>query len=462
MTNDHGNPRQTTDDPRDLTSGPIWRKLLRLAGPMIFGIGAVMSVQVVDTFFVGQLGTEPLAALSFSFPIALTLASVSIGLSAGAASLVSRAIGRGDRHRTRQLASDSLLLTLVVVLVLTAAGLLTLEAVLGMLGASGEILDLAMRYSRIWYLSLPFLIVTMVCNAMTRAAGDAFWPSTIMVSSALLNVIVTPILVFGIGPFPDLGIEGAALATLLARVTSSLMALYLVIGRDRLVVLAWRDLRRFSPSARRVLGIGIPAALGNASNPLGMAIATAVIAVLGSETVAGFGVATRLEAFAILPMLAISASIGPVAGQNWGSDRADRVALAMKTAFGFCAGWALVLALFFWAFGQPIAALFSAEASVTEQATRYLWIVPISLWGYGIAIIAAGAFNALGKPLIALGYSLTRTAVFYVPLVWIASRLDGSATVYAAIAVANVLAGILVAVDSLHRVRRLNHRRTDA
>ncbi|MFW5816547.1 MAG: MATE family efflux transporter, partial [Wenzhouxiangella sp.] len=345
---------------------------------------------------------------------------------------------------------------------LTAAGLLTLEAVLVILGASGEILDMAMRYSRIWYLSLPFLIVTMVCNAMTRAGGDAFWPSTIMVCSALLNVIVTPILVFGIGPFPDLGIEGAALATLLARVISSLMALYLVIGRDRLVVLAWRDLRRFSRSARRVLGIGIPAALGNASNPLGMAIATAVIAVLGSETVAGFGVATRLEAFAILPMLALSASIGPVVGQNWGSDRADRVALAMKTAFGFCAGWALVLALFFWAFGQPIAALFSAEPSVTEQAARYLWIVPISLWGYGFVIIAAGAFNALGKPLIALGYSLTRTAVFYVPLVWIASRLDGSATVYAAIAVANVLAGILVAVDSLHRVRRLNHRRTDA
>src|SRR6056297_2160753 len=105
-------------DQRDLTAGPVWRNLVRLAGPMMFGIAAVMSVQLVDTYFVGKLGTAPLAALSFSFPIALTLASLSIGLSAGAASVVSRAVGRGHRRRTRRLATDSLMLAIVVVLVM--------------------------------------------------------------------------------------------------------------------------------------------------------------------------------------------------------------------------------------------------------------------------------------------------------------------------------------------------------
>ena len=446
---------RSNGDLRDLTSGPVWLNLLRLAWPMLFGIAAVMSVQLVDTYFVGKLGTDPLAALSFSFPIALTLASVSIGLSAGAASVVSRAIGRGHRRHTTQLATDSLLLTVIVVLLLTALGLLTLEPVLQMLGARGDILDMAIRYSRIWFLSLPFLLATMVSNAMTRAGGDAFWPSSIMVASAVLNIIVTPLLVFGTGPFPTLGIEGAALATLLARVVSCGLALYLVLVRDRLVVLGWRSLRRFAGSAGQVLGIGIPAAIGNASNPLGMAVATGVIAVLGSQTVAGFGVATRLEAFAILPMLALSAAIGPVVGQNWGSARGDRVQQALKAAYAFSVGWSLFLALFFWVMGRPIAAAFAAESSVIDEAARYLWIVPISLWGHGIAIIAAGAFNALGKPLIGLGYSLTRTLVFYVPLVWIASRVDGSTTVYGAIAAANALAGLLIALDSLLRIRRL-------
>lgn len=443
------------NDQRDLTSGPVWLNLVRLAGPMLFGIAAVMSVQLVDTYFVGKLGTAPLAALSFSFPVALTLASLSIGLSAGAASVVSRAVGRGHRRRTRRLATDSLMLTIAVMVPLTAVGLLTLDPVLRMLGAEGDILAMAVGYMRIWYLSLPFLVVTMVSNATVRASGDAFSPSTIMITSAVLNVVATPILVFGAGPLPALGIEGAALGTLLARVIGACCALYLVIWRDRLVVSLRRGLRRFFKSAGQVLGIGLPAALGNASNPLGIAVATAVIAVLGAETVAAFGVATRLEAFAILPMLALSASIGPMVGQNWGGDRAARVVSALKTAYVFCAVWSLLLALFFWLFGRPIAGAFASEPSVADEAARYLWIVPLSLWGYGIAIIAAGAFNALGKPLTGLGYSLTRTAVFYVPLVWIASRVDGSTTVYAAIAAANGLAGLIVAADSLFRVRRL-------
>ena len=443
------------NDQRDLTSGPVWLNLLRLAGPMMFGIAAVMSVQLVDTYFVGKLGTDALAALSFSFPIALTLASLSIGLSAGAASVVSRAVGRGHRRRTRRLATDSLMLTIAVMVPLTGLGLLTLDAVLRMLGAEGDILGMATAYMRIWYLSLPFLVVTMVSNAMVRASGDAFSPSTIMITSAVLNILATPILVFGLGPVPALGIEGAALGTLLARIIGACCALYLVMWRDRLVVSLRRGLGRFFRSAGQVLGIGLPAALGNASNPLGIAVATAVIAVLGSETVAAFGVATRLEAFAILPMLALSASIGPMVGQNWGGDRVERVERALKTAYALCAGWSMLLAMMFWMLGRPIAGAFASEAAVAEEAARYLWIVPISLWGYGIAIIAAGAFNALGKPLLGLGYSLTRTAVFYVPLVWIASRVDGATTVYAAIAVANALAGLLVAADSLFRVRRL-------
>lgn len=443
------------NDQRDLTSGPVWVNLVRLAGPMMFGIVAVMSVQLVDTYFVGRLGTDALAALSFSFPVALTLASLSIGLSAGAASVVARAFGRGHRRRTRRLATDSLVLTIVVMVPLTAVGLLTLEPTLRMLGAEGGILDMASAYMRIWYLSLPFLVVTMVSNAMVRASGDAFSPSSIMTASAVLNVIATPILIFGAGPIPALGIEGAALGTLAARIVGSCCALYLVMWRDRLVVSLRRGLQRFFRSAGHVLGIGLPAAIGNASNPLGIAVATAVISVLGSETVAAFGVATRLEAFAIIPMLALSASIGPVVGQNWGGDRIERVEHALKTSFALSAVWSVLLAFLFWTLGSPIAGAFASEVAVADEAARYLWIVPISLWGYGIAIIAAGAFNALGKPLLGLGYSLTRTAVFYVPLVWIASRVDGSTTVYAAIAVANALAGLLVAADSLVRIRRL-------
>jgi putative MATE family efflux protein len=443
------------NEQRNLTTGPVWLNLIRLAGPMMFGIAATMSVQLVDTYFVGKLGTNPLAALSFSFPIAFTLASLSIGLSAGAASVVSRAVGRGHRRRTRRLAADSMLLTTGVMILLTAAGLATSSPVLRLLGAEDEVLAMAASYMWIWYFSLPFLSVTMVANAMVRACGDASAPSTIMVASALFNLLATPLLVFGAGPVPALGIEGAALATLGARILSAACAIYLVTWRDRLVVSFRRGVRRFVKSAGNVASIGLPAAIGNASNPFGIAVATAAVAVLGSETVAAFGVATRIEAFAIIPMLALSASIGPVVGQNWGASRADRVERALKTAYAMSALWSVVLAAVFWLAGQPLAEAFASEPDVADEAARYLWIVPISLWGYGIAITAAGGFNGLGKPLFALGYSLTRIAAFYVPLVWIAARIDGSTTVYTAIAVANGLAGLVVAFDSIRQIRRL-------
>jgi len=443
------------NDQRNLTTGPVWLNLVRLAGPMMFGIAATMSVQLVDTYFVGKLGTGPLAALSFSFPIAFTLASLSIGLSAGAASVVSRAVGRGHSRRTRRLAVDSMLLTTGLMVLLTAVGLMTLSPTLRVLGAEGEILSMAAAYMQIWYLSLPFLAATMVANAMVRACGDAAAPSTIMITSAVFNVVATPVMVFGAGPIPELGIAGAAYATLGARILSAACALYLVTWRDRLVVSFRRDLRSFVRSAGHVASIGLPAAIGNASNPFGIAVATAAVAVLGSGTVAAFGVATRIEAFAIIPMLALSASIGPVIGQNWGASQADRVVRALKTAYALSAAWSVLLAAFFWVAGQALAEAFASEPNVADEAARYLWIVPISLWGYGVAIIAAGGFNGLGKPLFALVYSLTRTALFYVPLVWIASRIDGSTTVYTAIAVANALAGIVVAFASTRRIRRL-------
>ena len=443
---------------RDLTNGSVGTQLFGLAGPMLFGIAAVISMQLVDTYFVGRLGTDALAALSFAFPVMLTLTSISIGLAAGAASVVSRATGGGEEDRVRRHATDALLLAGAVIAIVVIAGLSTVRVLFTLLGAEGAVLELVVEYMRIWYLTLPLLVVPMVSNSMVRARGDSFWPSSIMILSSVFNAGFTPLFIFGAGPVPALGMEGAAWGTMAARALAFGPALYLVAIRDRLLNLRWPGLDAFAASARRVLHVGLPAAIGNASNPAGIAVATAIIAVLGSQTVAGFGVATRLEAFAVLPMLALSSVIGPMAGQNWGAGRVDRVRSALKLAYAFCAAWSLLLAVLFYLHGRTLAGWFASEAAVVEEAARYLAIVPISLWGYGVAIIAAGGYNGLGRSMTGLGYSLTRTAGLYVPLVWIASRLDGSTTVFWAVAIANGLAGVVIAAHSLYWLRHAERR----
>jgi len=445
-------------DERDLTTGPVWRALARLAVPMIFGIVAVISIAVADTYFVGRLGTQPLAALSFTFPVTMTVASFAIGLGAGAASVVSRAVGGGGRNQARRLATDSLLLAVITVAAICIVGLLTIRPLFSLLGAEGVVLDLIERYMRIWYASMPFLVVPMVANAVIRSVGDAFWPSVIMIGAALVNIVATPVLVFGLFGLPALGIEGAAWGTLVARALTLVFALYIVAARERLLIMKVPARDEIMDSWKRVLHVGLPAGVGSMINPVGIAIVTAILATYGDVTVAAFGVATRIESFAAIPMLALSSAIGPVAGQNWGAGQCDRSRKALGIAFSVCIAWAVVLAVIFWVGGRFFAGLLASEDAVAEEAARYLRIVPLSLFGYGVVIVAAGAYNALGKPIAGLGYYLVRTALLYVPLSFAASLLSESEAVYYGIAVANAVGGIVVGTLSLRWLLRLERR----
>lgn len=417
---------------------------------MAVGIVAAMSVALIDTYFLGLLGTNELAAISFTFPVVFAITSLSIGLGAGTASVVSREIGRGDLERTKRTATDSLVLAVILVAIVALIGWLTAEPLFRLLGADPAVLDLTVAYMRIWYIGMPFLVVPMVANNIIRANGDAIVPSAIMVAVSVINAALDPFLIFGWWGLPAMGIEGAAWASVIARAVTMVVAVGVVVFREKLVDLSVPEWSVLVESWRRILLVGVPAALGNAVNPVGIAVVTAIIATFGTEAVAGFGVATRVEAFASIPMLALSAAIGPIAGQNWGSGHQDRVREAVRDAFIFCAVWSVGAAALMFLLAEPIAAIFSSDDAVLDVAARYLAIVPISLGGYGIVTIAAGAYNALGKPLTGLSYYLVRTAMLYVPLAWIASLFVPSWGVFVAIALSNVVAGALVAWHALH------------
>ncbi|PKM23186.1 MAG: MATE family efflux transporter [Gammaproteobacteria bacterium HGW-Gammaproteobacteria-14] len=429
---------------QDLTNGDVRGHLWRLGMPMVIGIIAVMSIGLADAYFLGQLGTAELAAISFSFPVTFAIASVAIGLGAGASSVVSRVIGTGDHQRVRRLCTDSLALSVLVVAVLSVVGWLTSRHLFSAMGAEGEVLDLVVAYMDIWYIGMPFLVVPMVAGSLLRANGDARIPSLTMVLSAVVNILLDPILIFGLGPIPAMGMEGAAWATLVARGFSMVLALSVLIFRERLLILALAPWAEIRSSWQQVVAVGVPASLANMINPLCLAILTAILARFGSETVAAFGVAGRIEALAAIPMLALSASIGPITGQNMGAGLPHRIRTAVIDSFLFCIGWGAAMAILFWLFGAAIAGVFSDDPAVINDIVRYLQIVPITLGGYGVVIIAAATYNALGRGYQAMGFYLLRSALFYVPLAWLASFWLPAWGVFAAIAVANVLSGAVI------------------
>ncbi len=443
--------KDLSDDRKDLTTGSVPLNLYRLSAPMTLGIAAVLSISLVDTYFVSKLGTQPLAALSFTFPVTLTITSLAIGLSAGAASVVSRSIGEKNKERTRRLSTDSLILSFLFVIPASILGYLLIRPLFSFIGASGEVLELIVRYMQIWYISMPFLVIPIVSNGLIRAAGDAFWPSLIMIGSASVNIALTPAFIFGWGFFPELHIEGAAVATLIARIFVFIFALCIIIFREKMVAFIIPPIKEIVSSWLEIIKIAVPAAAGNMFYPVCIGVATSLLSQYGDSSVAAFGAATRIESFACIIMLALSSAIGPFSGQNWGARKYDRIRKALKDSYLVCFVWSIFLFGAFWFLGDIIATQFSSDAETKEEIALYLHIISLTLAGYGISIIAAGCFNAIGHPYIGFVCYLVRCGLLYIPLVYVSTLFYNDVTyVLYAIAAANIISAVVIGYFSIN------------
>lgn len=431
-------------DKRDLTQGSVRVQLVRLASPLSIGIVAMFSATLVDAYFLGRLGTQQLAAISYAFPVFFAILSLAIGLAAGTGSVLSRAIGSGDRSRIVSLTTHSLVLAVIMGVVVAIVGTVTIRPLFTLIGAEGGVLDDITVYMRIWYYGLPLLVLAQVAGSILRANGDALVPSALMIATAAVNIALDPILIFGGFGIEGMGMEGAAWAAFASRTVMPLVIIPVLLFRDRLINLERTSWGEVFSSWWEIARIGVTAALGNAVSPVSIGVVTAIVAVYGDQVVAGFGVAGRLESFAVIPMLALSGSIGPVAGQNWGAKKFERVREAIRFGFIVCLVWSIVVAVGFWFAAGWFASRFSDSPIVVEEVSYYLWIVPITFAGYGITIVAAAAFNALGRPVLGLGLYLVRSIIFYIPLALIATSFFDTTGVYSGIAIANVLAGIVI------------------
>ena len=426
-----------------LTDGSVGRHLLAMALPVLVGIFAMMGQGLIDAYFLGRVGDRALAAYAFSFPVLMIITSVAIGMGAGTSSVVARAIGAHDMRRARRLATDSLLLSFLITLAFCIVGVLTINPLFRVLGAPADMIPLIRGFMLILYSGVPFVVVGMVGMASMRATGDTRLPSTLMIMGSILNVVLDPIFIFGLGPLPALGLNGAAVAALIARGTIFVGALYLMRGRLNMISFNRPDPIELRKSWRDILHVGIPAAGTNAIVPIATAIITAMIARYGLEAVAGFGVASRIESLVLVMFYALSAVIGPFVGQNLSANKADRILEALRLCMWFCVLAGLVGAGLLALVSGFLPSLFSDNETVTGVATSFLLIAPLGYGGYGLVMTINAAFNGLGKPMPGVVVSLMRTILLYVPLAMVARHFFGITGIFAAYAAANVITGFV-------------------
>ena len=218
-----------------LTQGSVGRHLVDMTLPMLLGITTMMAQSFIDTWFLGKVGDRALAGYSFGFPILMIVTSIAIGLGAGTSSVVARAIGAERHGRAKRLVTDSLILSFLITASVSAIGIATIEPLFRLLGAPEDMIPMIRSFMIILYSGVPFVVVGMVGMSSMRATGDTRLPSKLMISGAVLNVILDPIFIFGVGPIPAMGLNGAAMAGLLARGAIFVGTLYVLLHRLHMV-----------------------------------------------------------------------------------------------------------------------------------------------------------------------------------------------------------------------------------
>ncbi len=425
------------------TQGHIGGLLVKMTIPMVFGMLSMIVYNLVDTYFVSILGTEELAALGFTISVVLIVGGLALGLGTGVSAVISRAAGRNDYIKVREITTDSMILAISISIVLIILGFVTIKPLFYLLGAHGKVYSLVASYMQVWYLGLIFIMVPMVGNHAIRAIGDTFIPAVIMVIGAVVNLILDPLLIFGIGPFPFLGLRGAAIATVFARFVTAIAAFLILRYKKNMVILKLPSLNRLFSSWRSILYIALPTAFTRVMRPVMVGIITALLASYGTEPVAAFGVVFRIEFFAFSVIIALASVLAPFVGQNLGAKQIGRLSKGMRYSKKFSLFWGILLFLVFYVFAQSIASFFSKNQDVAKYITFYLRVVPIGYGLYGVLLLVNSALNVLHRPFQAAFLMFIQMFVLCIPLAFLGSNIFGVGGIFSAILISYILSGLI-------------------
>ncbi len=428
-------------DKHGLLTTPIAQALRNMTIPMVFGMAAILMFNLVDTFFISLLGTEALAAVSFTFPVTFGVNSITMGIGVGLSTHVARLLGQKNSKHAASFTSHGLLLAISLVSVTSLIGIVTIEPLFQFLGAETHLMPLIRDYMLIWYATIPLLVIPMAGNSAIRATGDTKTPAKIMILAGAINGILDPLFIFGYGSFPEMGIQGAAIASGISWSGALFCSLYLLITKERLL-----SFPKFSSMLRdwkQLLKISTPAAISTAMSPICGAVLMILLASHGTEAVAAYGATQRIESFLLLIVMSLSSALTPFIARNLGAKNHTRSFKALFMSMRFSILFQLLIFVMMVPLSIPLAALFGREESVNHLIWLYLIIVPLSYGFQGVMMLLISCLNAMHQPLQAFCWSFMRLFLFTLPGAWIGSSLYGIEGLFIGITAGNIAGGVL-------------------
>lgn len=431
------------DSKNNYTEGNILQNLIRLAVPIILANILQSAYQLIDTFWLGRLGANAVAAVSLSFPVLFLLLSLGGGLTLAGTIIVSQYKGAGNQRQVDYSSSQAIFIIFIISAILALAGYFSAEPLMRLIGAGPEIFEESVVYFRVSSWGFIFLFMFFVFQSLMRGIGEVMMPMYIVLGTVLLNLILDPFFIFGIGNIPGYGVAGAAVASVITQGISAVVGLVILFKGKRGIRIRLKDMKWDWPWMKQLFQLGLPSSLDQSTRAAALTVMVMLVTSFGSEIVAAYGVGARILSFVIVPALGISIATTTLVGQNVGAGkiaRAEKVGdLSSKISFFGLSG----VGILFFIFAEHILAFFVPnDPDVIRDGALFLRIMAPSFGLLGVQQTMNGVFNGAGFTTASMLVSLLNLWIIRFPLAYILSHKTalGPVGIFWAFPISNTLA----------------------
>jgi putative MATE family efflux protein len=433
---------------RDLTSGSLHKDIWYLAPPMMLETGIMNVSQILDTYWIGRLGSAALAAVTISIAIRWVINSFANGLGIGGMAVVARRIGERDQTSADHATWQTILLGLWISVTLGFVGLAIAKPLLVLLGANAEVLPLGLSFLRIAFAGMFTQVLVFVINAMFRGAGEAGLAMRVLILCTSFTVALEPILVFGFGPIPAIGVAGSALANVIGFGIGVLWQVAILLRGKARISIELRDLKPDFPLMWHILRIALPSTIQMTLRSSSRLVIVGLVGFYGTFATAGFGVANRLLLIALIPGFGLGNAAGTLVGQNMGSRNPKRAERSAWWVSFYSVIYMAVLAVVLFALAQPLISIFDPTPQVVEYGSECLHVVAFTLITSVGGVVLGRAFDGAGNTVPAMAINLITLWCMEIPLAFGFSRWLGLGVtgVWWGRAIANIANGTLFAL----------------
>lgn len=435
-----------------LGSAPIPKALMALGVPIMIGMLINALYNLVDAYFVGGLGESPMGAISIVFPLGQVVVGLGLMFGNGAASYLSRLLGRGDRETANKVASTALYSSVIIGAIIIIFATIFIRPILALLGATETIMPYALTYARIYVISCIFNVFNVTMNNVAASEGAAKTTMCALLLGAVLNIGLDPIFIYGL----DMGVAGAAIATAISQFVSTLVYLTYAIRKKSAFSFSFKDFKPSKQIYAEVLKIGVPTLTFQLLTSLSIALINRAANGYGDAVIAGMGAVTRVTSMGTLVVFGFLKGFQPIAGFSYGAKKFDRLREAIRTSILWSTIFCVIVGLLMFLFSTQIISQFAnGNAEMIAVGEKSLMANGFSFFLFGFYTVYSSLFLALGKGTTGFILGACRQGICFVPVILILPFIWGMNGILYAQPIADVISAIITAFMALHLRREL-------